>query len=211
MAVFAHTVVTSLVSDPEDVGTIPAGYLAATHTTHTAGISTPGTSNGHLVSTAHAAVAQAPSYPATYPARLRIPSLSINVAVQEVGVNMKGNIGTPSNFTDVGWYIFGGIPGDIGNAVIDGHVDNGLALAGVFKHLGDVHTGDDVYVDTYGHKTLHFVVTNMVSYPYDNVPAEVLSRQQDAARLVLITCGGTWVPDRKTYDQRLVVTAKLVR
>src|SRR5262249_51609088 len=82
------------------------------------------------------------------PARLIIPSLSIDANVQYVGVKKDGSMGTPDNFTDVAWYRYGTIPGQLGSAVIDGHVDNGLALAGVFKHLQDIKVGDDVYVGT---------------------------------------------------------------
>src|SRR5437868_6177171 len=36
-----------------------------------------------------------------YPSKLRIPVLGINAKVQYVGITTKGNMGVPSNFTDV--------------------------------------------------------------------------------------------------------------
>lgn len=146
---------------------------------------------------------------ASLPARLRIPRLSIDAAVQRVGLAKSGNMAVPTNYSDVGWYRLGTVPGAQGSAVMDGHVDNGLSLPGVFKHLGDIKTGDDVYVDM-GSGTLHFVVTGVEIYPYKEVPVETVFKQNDAARLNLITCEGTWVSGDKTYDHRLVIYTTLV-
>lgn len=157
---------------------------------------------------ASAPIAHAPS--ASLPARLMIPSLHIDAAVQQVGLRADKSMGIPSNFSDVAWYKYGIIPGQVGSAAIDGHVDNGLSLPGVFKHLGDLKIGDDVYVQQEGGAKIHFVVDDIQSYPYKNVPTDYIFNRSDAARLTLITCEGTWVKADKTYDQRLVVYTKLV-
>lgn len=143
--------------------------------------------------------------PSEDPSRLKIPSLGIDAKVQQTGVNSKGNMGVPTNYTDVAWYKDGTVPGQRGSAVVDGHVDNGLALAGVFKHLSELKKGDDVYVITKTGRSLHFVVEEVVLYPYKNVPLERLFMRADNARLNLVTCDGAWVKSEKTYDQRLVV------
>jgi sortase A len=148
--------------------------------------------------------------PIEEPARLLVPSIHVDAAVQKVGVNAKGNMGVPNNYTDVAWYKYGTAPGQLGSSVIDGHVDNGLALSGVFKHLADVQLGDDVYVRTASGRQLHFKVVDKQSYPYTEVPLELVFARKDAARLNLITCVGAWVPGQKTYDQRLVVYTELV-
>jgi sortase A len=155
-----------------------------------------------------APIAHAPS--SSLPARLIIPALHIDASVQQVGLTARGDMGIPSNFTDVAWYKYGTIPGQVGSAVIDGHVDNGLALAGVFKHLNDLKIGDDVYVEQKDGSKIHFAVVDIESYPYKDAPSGIIFNQIDAARLNLITCQGTWVPVGRTYDQRLVVFTKLV-
>src|ERR1039457_7041885 len=76
--------------------------------------------------------------PLSTPVRLVISALHIDAKVQDVGITKNGNMATPNNFTDVGWYKYGALPGEMGSAVIAGHVDDGLALPGVFKHLGDL-------------------------------------------------------------------------
>jgi LPXTG-site transpeptidase (sortase) family protein len=143
------------------------------------------------------------------PVRLSIPSLDIDAKVQQVGLTTAGNMGIPNNFTDVAWYKYGPRPGQLGSAVIDGHVDNGLSLAGVFKHLEDIKVGDDVYVQEKDGSKLHFVVTDIESYPYKNAPVEQIFTRTDKARLNLITCVGDWIPAGKTYDHRLVVYTEL--
>jgi sortase A len=148
--------------------------------------------------------------PIEQPARLLIPSLSIDAAVQQVGVNAKGAMGVPSNFTDVAWYKYGTPPGQVGSAVIDGHVDNGLALPGVFKHLANIKVGDDIYVTTKEGNTLHFKVEEVQSYAIADVPLQKVFNRNDRPRLNLITCTGAWVQNQKTYDQRLVVYSVLV-
>lgn len=155
----------------------------------------------------NAPAAHAPS--TALPARLIIPAIDIDADVQHVGIKADGSMSTPSNFTDVGWYKYGTIPGQTGSAVIDGHVDNGLSLAGVFKHLVELKVGDDVYVDQKDGSKLHFIVVDIKSFPYDKAPSELIFGRSDAARLNLITCKGDWIKDEKTYAERLVVFTKL--
>ena len=143
------------------------------------------------------------------PSRLVIPSLHINAHIQYVGENAVGNMRAPDNFTDVSWYEYGTVPGATGSAVMAGHVDNGLGLDGVFKHLSDIAVGADVYIDTAGGDTLHFQVSDIEVYPYQSVPPTIFS-QHDAARLNLITCEGSWVEGGETYDHRIVIYTRLV-
>ena len=148
--------------------------------------------------------------PGDHPAGLRIPALGIDAHVQEVGVNTLGNMAAPNNFTDVGWYKYGTPPGFVGSAVITGHVDNALALPGVFKHLDELKIGDDMYIEKKDGTELHFKVTEIQKYPYTSVPLSTLFSRRDLPRLNLITCGGTWVPGERSYDERLVVYTELV-
>lgn len=141
------------------------------------------------------------------PVRLKIPSLSIDAHVQHVGTTQQGNMAAPSNFSDVGWYKHGTVPGMAGSAVIDGHVDNALALPGVFEHLAYAKVGDDIYIETVDGKNLHFRVRAIEVYPYKEVPAKYVFEKTNEARLNLITCDGTWIAGEKTYDKRLIVYA----
>ncbi len=139
------------------------------------------------------------------PVRLRIPRLNLDAHIQYVGIAKSGAMAVPSNFTDVAWYKAGTVPGFVGSAVMDGHVDNGLALPGVFKHLSDIAVGDEIDVVTASSSVRRFVVSEIATYPYQAVPTELLFNRADQARLNLITCEGVWIAGQKTYDERLVV------
>lgn len=147
--------------------------------------------------------------PELFPVRLRIPALNIDAHIQHVGVNAQGNMATPSNYTDTGWYKYGPAPGEGGSAVIAGHVNNGLGRSGVFERLADLEPGDDIYVTRADGSDVHFVVAGLRAYPYDDAPEEIIFNPTGSTRLNLITCEGKWVKEEKTYDQRLVVFARL--
>ncbi len=145
-----------------------------------------------------------------YPVKLIIPKLDINTNIQHVGVTKKGNMSAPSNFTDVSWYKYGTVPGNIGSAVIAGHEDNALSLDGVFKHLEDLEVGDDIYIQNTGGERVHFRVVDKEIYPYNDAPLDRIFDDKSGASLNLITCAGDWIPEEKTNDKRLVVYTKLV-
>ncbi len=150
-----------------------------------------------------------PAAPVARPERLVIPAIEVDAAVQEVGITQSGAMATPKKAGDVGWYKFGTPPGAEGSAVIDGHVDNTFAFPGVFRNLKKLKVGDDVYVDTKAGERLHFVVTDVRTFPYESVPTREIFLSDDGARLNLITCTGKWLITKKTYDQRLIVYTRL--
>jgi LPXTG-site transpeptidase (sortase) family protein len=147
--------------------------------------------------------------PQDLPTRLRIPAINVDANVQHVGIAASGDgaMAVPSNFTDAAWYEYGPVPGMEGSAVIDGHVDNALSLAGVFKHLSELKPGDDIYVDS-ASTTVHFVVTDVEAYPVSQVPLQQIFNKTGGVYLNLITCDGTWEENQKMYNERLVVYAE---
>lgn len=157
-----------------------------------------------------AASALPPIGPVESPSRLIIPKINVNANVQHVGIAASGDMAVPTNYTDVGWYKLGTAPGQIGSAVIDGHVDNGFGKNAVFKNLSELAPGDDIYVQTASGASLHFKVEETDAYPVANVPLQKIFNSNDTARLTLITCTGTFDAKTLLYDQRRVVYAVLV-
>ena len=151
----------------------------------------------------------APAYPSNYPKELSIPIINVDAKIQYIGIASNGKLATPSNFTDVGWFQNGVVPGDKGSAIIDGHVDDGLAFPAVFANLGNLNIGDDIYIDTVGRGTLHFQVTNIQDYDANAETSEIFN-QNDGNYIKLITCAGVWSILRRTHSQRLVVTAEQI-
>src|SRR3989344_1829001 len=141
------------------------------------------------------------------PARLRIPSLSVNAAVEPVGKKADGSMGTPKDFDDISWYSPGAKPGEAGSAVFAGHVNNGLLKSGVFEHLSLIQKGDYVLVDDASGRSKIYKVYSVETYE-PNAPTDALFATTGQEQLVLITCDGAWVPKAKTFDKRLVVVAR---
>ena len=209
VVVFAYTLIRATVYGPEDgdsgISTIPVYLLSDASSTDPGGVDIASTTISETVSSSSAVALI--SMPRTH---LAIPSLGIDAVVQRVTVSSHDTIGVPTNFTDVGWYAYSPLPGKEGTSIIDGHVDNGLALAGVFKHLSDIKIGDSVSVTDPSGKVLNFQVIQIDTYPYESTSTDALSYPHPGSYLSLITCTGAWVPLHRTYDQRIVVTAKLV-
>lgn len=147
--------------------------------------------------------------PVELPDELIIPKLTVDAHVQRVGLAKSGNMAVPTNYTDVGWYKLGTAPGQVGSAVIDGHVDNGFGKDAVFKHLSELAPGDDLYIQTDSGARLHFIVEDVEAYPVANVPLQKIFNSNDKARLTLITCSGAFDTKQLEYDQRRVVYAVL--
>jgi sortase A len=144
----------------------------------------------------------------TKPTKLEIPKIQVDAMIEAVGITRRGNMAAPASYTRVGWYKYGALPGEVGSAVLDGHLDNGLALPGVFSRLGDLLEGDDIFVTLENGDKLHYQVTERAVYDFNKKVDEVFT-ESDKRLLRLITCTGTWIAQYRTHDQRLVVTATL--
>ncbi len=61
------------------------------------------------------------------PKKLDMPRLGLEAQIVEAGIDKSGAMETPDNYKDVGWFNLGVRPGEIGNAVITGHLDTAVA------------------------------------------------------------------------------------
>lgn len=140
------------------------------------------------------------------PRRLRIPSIGVDSKIVQVGLTDTGAMATPTNSTDVGWFEVGPYPGQVGNAVIAGHLDSPDGRWGVFKRLNELKQGDRLYIDD-GDRTYVFVVRE--SDVYEAGYAEGIFGQSEVAHLNLVTCDGIWLDGVKSYSKRIVVFADM--
>jgi sortase (surface protein transpeptidase) len=139
------------------------------------------------------------------PTRLRIPVLEVDVPLVELGLDSAGALSPPTDFDVPGWYAGGTRPGQIGPAVIAGHVDS-LTGPAVFVRLHELQAGDLVEVAS-GDRWLRFVVRELGWYPKDRFPTELVYGPTPDAQLRLITCGGGYDTSRRSYTDNLVVYA----
>lgn len=163
------------------------------------------------VNSAQAATPSSPtSSGVSVPIKLNIPTIGVNIPVEAVGISYLGNVGIPHNYDEAGWYSYGPKPGEIGAAIIDGHVNNYFGARAAFTDLKKLQVGDTVIIEDQKNQKWQFVVTEIAAYSYQNFPRQKIFGPYPDARLNLITCAGTWVESKKMYDQRLVVFTKLV-
>lgn len=145
------------------------------------------------------------------PTRLAVPALGIDAAVDAVGVEPGGDMTIPEDVSRVGWYRFGPAPGaPEGSAVLAGHVDDAEQGLGAMAPLAEASVGDQVQVtDAAGGTTTYQVVARQ-EFSKESVPLADLFARTGPPRLVLITCGGPFLADIRSYEDNVVVIAEPV-
>lgn len=141
------------------------------------------------------------------PARIRIPRISVDAAVEQVALKPDGSMGVPKHPLNAGWYAPGPRPGQAGSAVIAGHVDWWRGARAVFEDLRRVRPGDAISVQDEQGKSATFVVSAVRTYAAGADATDVFVSADGAAHLNLITCGGAWDRRLRQYAERLVVFA----
>ncbi|MGK0699813.1 class F sortase [Priestia flexa] len=142
------------------------------------------------------------------PSQLTIPKLSIQAPIEKTGLTNDGQMDVPDNGNDVAWFEPGTKPGNEGNAVIAGHVDDKEGPA-VFYNLHKLDKGDEIFVSDESGNVLTFVVTNKEAYPREDAPLREIFGPTFDHQLNLITCTGLFDRQNKTHEERLVVYTKL--
>lgn len=142
------------------------------------------------------------------PVAMRIPAIGLVAPVIKTGLETDGSLHVPSSPDQTGWYDLGPKPGDVGPAVITGHLDSALG-PGILFHLKSVKIGDEVDVVRNDGSTAVFVVNKLAAYPQDNFNTQAVYGSIATAELRIITCAGTYSKTAKHYSEDLVVFATL--
>lgn len=140
------------------------------------------------------------------PVRLDIGALGVDGAViRSVGVEADGALEVPPA-DEVGWYRYGPTPGADGSAVLAAHIAAD-GVDGVFRRLPELEPGDIVTVHFDDATSEEFVVVGRRQYAKEALPGDEIFGRTGVARLTLVTCGGTFDPERRRYDDNIVVFA----
>lgn len=145
------------------------------------------------------------------PRFMSIPSLGlINLPIIEIGTSASNQLGAPVNNQLIGWYYRSSLPGQPGVAMMDGH--GGDLGDGILRSLPKIQDGAEIIIEMGDGRKFTYHVTDRIykkigkeandymKYAYDSpVPG--------APALTIITCTGTWLRDKQTYDLRLFVKA----
>ncbi len=147
---------------------------------------------------------------ASVPVRLSLPSIGVESDLMELGLTGGGELEVPPTAYPAGWFSGAPTPGEVGPAVIAGHVD-WASDVGVFHDLHKLAPGDIIRVLRADGVTAVFVVDTIEQYPKDAFPTATVYGNIDHAGLRLITCGGEFDWDAVSHRDNIVVFATLDR
>ncbi len=175
---------------PRDLGTIPGrGALAPARTS-------PGT----------------PALPWSRPVSLAIPAIGVHTNVMDLGLGPGRTLQVPpltqAGVQEAGWYDLGPAPGQLGPAVIAGHVDS-YQGPGVFFRLGALRPGDQISVTRADGTVAVFRVDAVDEYRKNSFPTRQVYGPVGYAGLRVITCGGRFDYQTRHYLSNIVIYAAL--
>ncbi len=155
------------------------------------------------------------------PIRLQIPVLGIDASILPVGQDRYGAMEAPGAghpasdpiWAKAFWWKLGIQPGQVGNAVLAGHVDRSDGSPAVFWNLRHIHKGDHILITEQEGQQFTFQITAIEAFPiphggpHDPIIQRVFG-PATTANLNLITCGGVWIGTE--FNKRLVVFSTLI-
>jgi LPXTG-site transpeptidase (sortase) family protein len=141
-----------------------------------------------------------------YPVRIRIPAISVDAAVVDLGLEQDGTLEVPADFGVAGWYTGRSVPGDSGPSVVVGHVDSHTGPA-VFFELSRLEVGDLIQIDRSDGLVAWFEIRELTSVDKDEFPTQRVYGDTDGPTLRLITCGGDFDRSMRSYRENLIAFA----
>ncbi|MFI6820471.1 class F sortase [Micromonospora sp. NPDC050187] len=150
--------------------------------------------------------------PRSQPTRIRIPRIGVDAPTVPLGLDKNQQIAVPplNKPETTGWYKLGPSPGEVGTAVVVGHVDSRATGRAVFYRLGALKPGDTIEVPRKDGRKARFVVDGVTRYPKKKLPLDLVYGHTGKAQLRVITCGGGYDKAAKSYKDNIVVFATLV-
>jgi hypothetical protein len=144
--------------------------------------------------------------PRAEPVGLQISTINVSgYPVRSIGLQENGQLEIP-DATEIGWYKYGATAGHPGSTVLAAHV-NWRGSRGPFSQLGTVEPGDQIEVALNDGTTRNYQVTERTMYGKLELPKERIWRNTGPEELVLITCGGEFNPEIRSFKSNIVVYA----
>lgn len=145
---------------------------------------------------------------ATRPVRIEIPAIKVDASLVDLARGADGVLAAPpSNELDkAGWYAKGTVPGQIGPAVIAGHVD-WVDRVAVFHHLDELVPGDVITIVMNDGSRIRFRVGEVRAVSKFHFPTASVYGPTPDPQLRVITCGGPWDDARDIYSENVIVSA----
>lgn len=144
------------------------------------------------------------------PVHLSIPAIGLSDPLSELGLTKNGTVQVPTSWDVPGWYRLGPSPGQLGSAVILGHVDSVHGPA-AFYRLASLRPGNKVSVRLADGQNVRFKVIGLRMYSKTTFPDRLVYGHRSYSALQLVTCGGTFNSGTHHYQSNIVVFTELVK
>jgi hypothetical protein len=144
------------------------------------------------------------------PTRISIPKIRVASSLDRLGRAPDGTVEVPGpdRWEVPGWYELGPRPGDLGSAVILGHVDSTRGPA-VFFRLRELRAGDEIEVTRADGSSVRFVVQRTEQYDKQRFPTDDVYYPTLTSALRLVTCGGEFDYTTRRYRSNIIVFATI--
>lgn len=141
------------------------------------------------------------------PNRIAVPTVGIDMPVVPKGLAPDGSMALPDDSATAAWYRHGGAPGDPGSAaIIAAHVATDVDGVGPFSRLPGVNKGDTVTVTMSDGSEEPFTVVRLKQISKQTVDYDAIT-VESPGMLILVTCGGDWDPQSRSYEDNVIVWA----
>ncbi|WP_175470120.1 class F sortase [Curtobacterium sp. MCBA15_001] len=142
------------------------------------------------------------------PVRVTIPAIGVDASLEDLHRGSAGELDPPKGWDNAGWFSDGIVPGEVGPAVIAGHVDSPTSAA-VFFRLDELVSGDQIHVAMSDGSTRTFTVDRTERAAKSAFPTSDVYGVTPTPTLRLITCDGTFDTATGHYTDNLIVFAEL--
>ncbi|GIF70005.1 hypothetical protein Ais01nite_80400 [Asanoa ishikariensis] len=142
------------------------------------------------------------------PASIHISRIGVKAKIMNLGLNEDDTLQVPplDKAEMAGWYSLGASPGELGNAVVVGHVTTKENTA-VFFRLGELKKDDKIMIKRKDGSRVNFTVDGVKAYPKKKFPTDLVYGPNERAGLRLVTCGGKFDAKAHNYLDNVVVFA----
>lgn len=150
--------------------------------------------------------------PVAAPVSVSIPAIDVSSDLLHLGLRDDGSLEVPEgdDFDSAAWFDGSPRPGEVGPAVIEGHVSSAARGPSVFFDLATLQVGDTVEVGREDGSVATFEVYDLQQFPKDAFPTVQVYGPTEGPELRLITCGGTIVESSGRFDDNIIVFAREV-
>lgn len=157
------------------------------------------------------APAAAPAMEASTPISVSIPAIDREAPLIRTGMRDDGTLEVPpdADGSPASWYDGSPTPGEVGAAVLLGHVNSLTDDSGVFYDLVSLEVGDEVSVAREDGTTATFEIYRVESFAKSEFPTRDVYYPVPDPELRLITCDDLGEADGE-FPNNLIVFARLV-